>query len=283
MASLQGITRRIRSVRSTRQITKAMQMVAASKLRRAQVAAIAPRDYTVAARELLARLGGGTAVSHHPLYQERPVQKALVIAIAGDRGMAGGYNSNVIRALGKMRRDLGEVGLSVICVGRRVGLFVAGATDVEQISAYEVERNSANEIAVPVLREAIRLYENGEVDAVQLIYTKFVSTVKQEVQTRRLLPVQSDGAAEASEGEYEPEAEELIDYATRRILEAELTTAVLESRASEEAARMVAMMNATDNADEIIGDLTLVLNNARQAMITQEISEISAGAEAIVQ
>jgi F-type H+-transporting ATPase subunit gamma len=276
-----------------------MQMVAASKLRRAQTAALAPRDYTVAARELLARLGSGTGASQHPLYQVRPVTKALVIVIAGDRGMSGGYNSNVMRSLGKLRRELGEAGLSAITIGARAGLYVAGASDVEELAAYDVEKHVASDIAVPVLREAVRMYEDGEVDAVHLIYTKFVSTVKQEIQVRQLLPVVSANAVLASprtspaetlelaspstsaESEYEPEVEELIDYATRRILEAELTTAILESRASEEAARMVAMMNATDNADEIIGDLTLVLNNARQAMITQEISEITAGAEAI--
>jgi F-type H+-transporting ATPase subunit gamma len=258
-----------------------MQMVAASKLRRAQAAALAPRDYTVAARELLARLGGGTAVSQHPLYQERPVAKALAVVVAGDRGMSGGYNSNVMRALGKLRRELGEASLTAITIGSRAGLYVAGASDVEEVAAYDVEKHSANDIAVPVLSEAIKLYEDGEVDAVHIIYTKFVSTVKQEIQVRQLLPVMPSGDAAEAEGEYEPEVEELIDYATRRILEAELTTAILESRASEEAARMVAMMNATDNADEIIGDLTLVLNNARQAMITQEISEITAGAEAI--
>jgi F-type H+-transporting ATPase subunit gamma len=258
-----------------------MQMVAASKLRRAQSAALAPRDYAAAARELLARLGGGTAVSQHPLYDERPVTNALAIVIAGDRGMAGGYNSNVLRALGKLRREQPEGELSAICVGRRAAMFVAGARDVSELASYEIEHATANNIAVPVLREATRLFEDGEVDAVHVIFTKFVSTVKQDVQSVQLLPVLPAGEAAAAEGEFEPEAEELIDYATRRILEAQITVAILESRASEEAARMMAMMNASDNADEIIGDLTLALNNARQAMVTQEISEITAGAEAI--
>jgi F-type H+-transporting ATPase subunit gamma len=281
MASLQGIKRRIRSVRSTRQITKAMQMVEASKLRRTQAAAAAPKDYTQAARELLERLSGQSIAHLNPLFQKRPIKRALTILIAGDRGMAGAYNNNALKALGRHIHELG-VPQQAICIGKRSAMHVARATDIEEVASYNIEAGDADTaIARPVLEEAINRFTSGQVDAVHLVYTQFVSTVKQEVILKQLLPIASEGKNEA--GEFEPEPEELVGYAARRVLEADITQAVLESRASENAARMMAMMNATDNADDLISDYTLALNNARQASITQQIAEISGGAEAITQ
>jgi F-type H+-transporting ATPase subunit gamma len=282
MASLQIINRRIRSVKNTRQITKAMQMVAASKLRRAQLAATAPQAYTQAARQLLSNLGTQTAASTHPLFAVRPVKRALTIVIAGDRGMAGGYNSNIIRALGRHIKETSAEHL-VIAVGKRAALSTARAKDVEAIASFNVDvHDIAGTVALPVLEKVTELYEAGEVDAVHVISTDFVSTVTQKVSVRQLLPVQPPAdPGTPSESTMEPSAEELIDIAVRRVLEAEVLQAILEARASEEASRMLAMMNASDNASDIIGDLTLVYNNARQGKITQEISEISAGAEAI--
>jgi F-type H+-transporting ATPase subunit gamma len=282
MAALQGIKRRIRSVTSTRQITKAMQLVAASKLRRAQEAASGPQDYIAAARELLAGLSGSSEANRHPLYQVRPVKRALTVVIAGDRGMAGAYNSNIFKALGRHIREL-DVPQQAICIGRHAMLQVARASDVDELAAYLIDSGDADiAIAQPVLQEAIELYESGEVDVVHLIYTHFVSTIKQEATVRQLLPVTS-GEVATTERELEPNTEELLDHATRRVLEAEVLQAILEARASEQAARMMAMMNATDNAKELIEDLTLTYNDARQAAITQELAEISGGAEAISQ
>lgn len=282
MPSLQIINRRIRSVKNTRQITKAMQMVAASKLRRAQLAATAPQAYTQAARQLLSNLGAQTVAATHPLFAVRPVKRALTIVIAGDRGMAGGYNSNIIRALGRhMKATPAEH--SVIAVGKRAALSVARASDVRGIASFDADvTDTAGMVALPVLAQATEAYEQGDVDAVYILSTDFVSTVTQKVSLRQLLPVQAPEIAGVhSESTMEPSAEELVDIAVRRVLEAEVLQAVLEARASEEASRMLAMMNASDNASDIIGDLTLVYNNARQGKITQEISEISAGAEAI--
>lgn len=282
MPSLQNIKRRIRSVRGIHQITKAQQLVAASKLRRVQQAAVAPQGYTAAARELLARLSSDPVARRNPFFVARPVSNALVIVVAGDRGMAGAYNSNVIRALG---RHLGElkVPMRAICVGKRASMFVAHAKNVDELASYDISGKGLDvTVAQPALQEALDLYLTGEVDVVHMIYTEFVSTVKQQVQVRQLLPVEAP--EEASQvSETEPEAEELVDFATRRVLEADLLQAILEARASEEAARMVAMMNATDNAGELMEDLTLAFNNARQANITQELAEISGGAEAITQ
>ncbi|HEY6736546.1 MAG TPA: ATP synthase F1 subunit gamma [Candidatus Saccharimonadia bacterium] len=282
MASLQTINRRIRSVKNTRQITKAMQMVAASKLRRAQVAAQQPQAYTAAARALLQQFSTQTAAATHPLFVSRPVKRALTIFVAGDRGLAGGYNANVIRALA---RHIHEVGgeHSAIAIGRRAAAHVARAKNINQLAAYDVEAgDAAADIALPVLAEAIRLFTDGEVDVVHVITTEFVSTVTQRVAVRQLLPVVLPADLQPlPEASTEPEPEELVEFAVRRVLEAEVTQAILEARASEQAARMMAMMNATENADDIIADLTLVYNNERQSGITQQISEISAGAEAI--
>jgi F-type H+-transporting ATPase subunit gamma len=282
MASLQIINRRIRSVKNTRQITKAMQMVAASKLRRAQTAATGPQRYTQAARQLLRDLGAQTMAAMHPLFEQRPVKRGLTILIAGDRGMAGGYNSNIMRALGKHIRET-KAEHDVIAIGKRAALGVARAKDARMIASYDIDvADQATHIVIPVLEAVTEAFEKGEIDAVHVISTDFISTVTQKVEVRQLLPVvPPDEPGAPSESTMEPSPEELIDLVIRRVLEAEVLQAILEARASEEAMRMIAMMNASDNASDIIGDLTLVYNNARQGKITQEISEISAGAEAI--
>lgn len=280
MAALQGIKRRIRSVSGIHQITKAQQLVAASKLRRVQQAALAPQAYTQAAGELLERLARSPEVRKHPLFQERKVGKALTIVIAGDRGMAGAYNSNILRALARHVHEMG-VPMEAICVGKRAAAHVSHARDVDEIASYDISAQGVDVAVVqPVLHTAIDHFLTHKADVVNIIFTHFGSTVKQEVIVEQLLPiVRPEGKAAVSE--FEPEPEDLVDVAARRVLEAKLLQAVLEARASEEAARMVAMMNATDNAGELIGDLTLAYNNARQANITQELAEISGGAEAI--
>ncbi len=283
MAALQGIKRRIRSVTSTRQITKAMQLVAASKLRRAQEAATAPQAYIAAARELLADLTGSAEAKRHPLYAVRPVKRALVIVVAGDRGMAGAYNANILKAMGRHLAEI-DVPTQAICLGRHASLHVARASDLDELAAYNLDEGDAIVgLAQPVLREATDLFEAGKVDAVHLIYTRFHSTLKQEAVVRQLLPVTGGDSETPTERELEPNPEALLDFATYRVLEAEVLQAILEARASEQAARMMAMMNATDNAKELIEDLTLTYNDARQAAITQELAEISGGAEAISQ
>ncbi len=282
MAALQGIKRRIRSVSSTRQITKAMQLVSASKLRHAQEAAIGSRDYTNGAAALLARLAGGSEAAQHPLYQVRPVKRGLMIVIAGDRGLAGAYNSNILKVMSSHIHQLG-VPQQAICIGRHAALHVAKLSDVDELAAYDIDHGDADIVlAQPVLAEAAELFTNGQVDAVHLVSTTYISTVKQTVGIKQLLPVLPSSETTA-EAELEPDAAALVDFATRRVLEGAIVQAILDARASEQAARMMAMMNATDNAKELIEDLTLTFNDARQASITQELAEISAGAEAISQ
>lgn len=281
MASLQNIKRRIKSVRGIRQITKAQQLVAASKLRRVQVAALAPHEYTRAADELLKRLSGVPEVRKFPLFAVRKPKNALVIVVAGDRGMAGAYNSNIFRAF---QKHIGELGVpaKVITIGRRASVFASHLADVEHLGSYDV--NSAGldvTVAQPITQETVDLFTKREIDVAHIIYTSFVSTVKQEVTVTQLLPIERTETTKNTVTDFEPEVEDLIHFAARRVIEARILQAVLDGRASEEAARMLAMMNATDNAGDLINDLTLAYNNARQANITQELAEISAGAEAI--
>jgi F-type H+-transporting ATPase subunit gamma len=280
MATLQAVRGRIRSVAGTRQITKAMQLVAASKLRKYQLSAMGPGLYTEAARELLEHLGGSMVLSLHPLYQVRKVRNVLTIIIAGDHGMAGAYNANVLRQLDENIKKYGVPQLA-LCVGKHAALHVARTPGVDELAAFELEQDDSDlGLARPLLREAIDLFVAEKVDVVDIVYTRFVSTVRQEVVSERLLPV-APPTGGALETKLEPDPERLIDYATRHILEALLLQAILDAQAGEQASRMLAMMNASDNAKELIGDLTLAYNNARQAAITQQISEISAGAEAM--
>lgn len=280
MAALSNIKRRIRSVGSTRQITKAMQLVAASKLRRAADTALGPQAYTAALREVLAGVATAANVGAHPLYRRSQGGSRLAIVIAGDRGLAGAYNSNVLRLLaGYVKRPGGPV--QAIAIGRYAGRHLARLSRVAEIAAYPLDNGeAAASLVKPVLAEATRLFESGQVDQVDVLYTKFVSTVRQEPAMLQLLPVAAPEAGRPA-GELEPDSDALLEYATRRLLEANLMQTILEARAAEQAARMLAMLNASDNAQSLIDDLTLSYNNARQAGITQEIAEISGGSEAM--
>ena len=282
MAELQAIKRRLRSVANTRQITKAMQLVAASKLRRAQAAAEAPKPYTAAIRELMDRVGGSSEVAMSPLFAQRPAQHVLAIVVAADRGLAGAYNSNLFRELSRLQHETsGE--LSVITVGRKGSLHLARVDDIDEMAAYEMDAAEPDtDLARPILAEVTKLFIDGKIDAVHLISTRFRSSSVQVVERRQLLPFTLPEAGTATMSvEAEPDQPTVILAAATHLLEAEVYQAVVEARASEQAARMLAMMNATDNASDLIDDLTLARNNARQSAITQELAEISGGAEAV--
>ncbi len=280
MATQQSIKRRIRSVKNTKQITKAMQLVAASKLRRAQAAALGPQAFMQVARGVLESLSATPEASANPLFENRPIKKALTILIAGDRSLAGAYNSNVFRAFVAHNKAI-RAPQNVICVGRYAARHVARMSDVNEQAAYTMEAHDFNrEIAQPVLAEAIESFISGEVDVVHIIYTKFVSIVRHEVQTIQLLPIKPNTSG-LSARTLEPSPEEVIAFAAERLLEAQVLQAILDGRASFFASQMLAMKSATDNAGDLIDDLTLAFNNARQAAITQELAEISAGSEAM--
>jgi F-type H+-transporting ATPase subunit gamma len=290
VASRQQIKQRIGSVKSTKQLTKALQLVAASKLRRAQDAAVGPRAYAELARNILARLrhiAGGESEFH--LFEERPIKNRLLIVVTSDMGKAGAYNSNVIRRMiQELQADrAASIGTSVIVIGRQAANAVGRIADLDVRAAYSglPDKPDANTLR-PILTTSVGLFADGDVDAVDMIYTKFISTVVQEVQAKRLLPAgldlePSDEAKEDLDFTVEPSAEVLLQSTTLRLLDAQIYQALLEAAASEHSMRMLAMKNATDNASDIVDDLTLEYNNARQAAITQELAEISGGAEAM--
>jgi F-type H+-transporting ATPase subunit gamma len=291
MASRQQIKRRIGSVKSTKQITKAMQLVAASKLRRAQEAVVGPRAYAELAREILARLRANTeGESEFHLYAERPIKERLLIVIASDIGLAGAYNANVLRRMIQeiqADRDKG-VTTSIIAIGKQAAHAVNRIQGLEVRAIYQdlPDKPSSDDLR-PILTSIVGLFADQIVDAVDIVTTKFLSTVSQKVQVLRLLPagieaeVTEQPKAINSAVTIEPSAEVLLRSTTLRLLDAQIYQALLESEASEQSSRMVAMKNATDNASDIIDDLTLEFNNARQAAITQELAEITGGAEAI--
>lgn len=293
MASRQQIKRRIGSVKNTKQITKAMQLVAASKLRRAQEAAAGPRAYAALAQKMLAQLRqvAGESGQEIAAFQERPVTRRLLVVIASDRGLAGAYNSNVVRRMIKelaADRDNG-IQTSVITIGRQAATAASRISNLDVRGVYQdlPDRPTADELR-PILSSVVGLFADGEVDAVDIVNTQFISTVVQQVQVKRLLPAgilaADDGQEETPEldlPKVEPSVEVLLQLVTMRLLDAQIYQALLEAAASEHSMRMLAMKNATDNASDIIEDLTLEFNNARQAAITQELAEITGGAEAM--
>jgi F-type H+-transporting ATPase subunit gamma len=287
MASTQILKSRIRSVKSTRQITKAMQLVAASKMRRAQDATKASSPYTLAARQLLTALSTHTSVKNHPLFVSRKVKTRLLIVIASDKGLAGAYNSNIVRVYAQELQSDDKAGIknTTITVGRKAAQFVSRIKDTQVLGAYEElpDKPDGSELRA-ILDNAHALYTSGEVDAVDVIYTDFVSSVLQESKVIRVLPAGFDPVTEpnvAGDATYEPSAEEVLDGVAYRLVGAQIYQALLDSRASEHSMRMMAMKNATDNASDLIDDLTLEMNKARQSAITQELAEISGGVEAL--
>jgi len=288
MASTIVLKRRISSIKNTRQITKAMQLVSASKLRRAQEYAQASRAYADLANELLARIGGIAEVERQPLFAKRAVKTRLYVVITSNSGLAGAYNANVLKQLTvAVRADQHEkVATGVIAIGSKGAQFVRRIREIDLLAAYPGfgDQPTANDLR-PVLNTIVDQYKDGEVDDVQVLYTKFKSTVSQEAQSLQLLPAQAGVAAEGAKpianGNFEPNVETVIDQVATRLIEAQVWQALLESIASEHAMRMVAMKNATDNAKDLIDDYTLELNTARQAAITQELAEITGGAEAL--
>ncbi|HEX7963184.1 MAG TPA: ATP synthase F1 subunit gamma [Candidatus Saccharimonadales bacterium] len=288
MASRQQIKRRIGSVRNTRQITKAMQLVAASKLRHAQEAVVRPRDYAQLAREILTRLRQlGAGESEFKLFAERPVKRRLIIAMTSDLGLAGAYDANVVRQLiTEAQADHGKgVKTAVVAIGRKAAQaasHIAGL-EVEAVYTKMPDKPTADDLR-PILSSIVAKFADGDVDQVDIIFTKFVSSISQQVQLQRLLPAGFEEAElndELAHADVEPDVGSLLRAAALRLLEAQIYQAFLEAVASEQSMRMLAMKNATDNASDLIEDLTLEYNNARQAAITQELAEITGGAEAL--
>jgi len=295
VAKIQQIRRRIKSVKNIKQITKAMEMVAASKLRRAQEATLNSRVYAIAMREAIAQLRRSFKAGDHELFKQRPVKSQLIILISSDRGLAGAYNSNLFKVLLAELREAENrqpaVATKLIVIGSKGAQFAARLTGrVELVGSY-TDWPAAPLLAdiQPIVKTALKLYRKGEVDQCSVIYTDFVSMVKQAVKRQDILPIDPDKllppGAEISvnirESIFEPSPAAVLDFIIPRFIDTQIYQATLEANASEQVMRMMAMKSASDNAEELTDDLTLTYNGARQAVITQELSEITAGAEAL--
>ncbi len=287
MASRQQLKQRITSVKSTKQITKAMELVSASKMRRAQELALRSRDYRNAARQILARLRELTDVRKHPLYMQRPIKTRLHVIVTSNRGLAGAYNSNVLKMETRELTADKAAGVTsqAIVVGKQGARFIVRFADVEVIAAYQdfPDHPTANDIR-PILNTIVEQFMAGTADAVDVLYTDYKSSITQEVTSERILPaayVDDPIEPDLENAIFEPSATAVLNAVTERLIEAQLTQAFMESAASEQSMRMMAMKSATDNASDLIEDLTLAFNTARQAAITQELAEITGGAEAI--
>lgn len=292
MASTITLKRRITSIKNTRQITKAMQLVSASKMRRAQEYALRSRAYRDMAYDLLARLNATREVETQPLFKSREVSSRLYIVVTSNSGLAGAYNANVLKqlALGLQQDRKSGVTSKVVVIGSKGVQFVRRLKNVELLAFYPAfgDEPSANDLR-PILTTLMEQYTTESVDEVRLVYTLFKSNISQIAQSTQLLPASieeftGDNAAPADAkliSNFEPSVETVVEQVATRLVEAQLWQAVLESQASEHSARMMAMKNATDNANELIADYTLEYNTARQAGITQELAEITGGAEAL--
>ncbi|HSW85831.1 MAG TPA: ATP synthase F1 subunit gamma [Candidatus Saccharimonadales bacterium] len=285
MASTITLKRRIKSITNTRQITKAMELVSASKLRRAQSYAGRSREYRDLAYDLLKKLNAMSEVERMPLFQKRQVRNRLFVIITSNTGLAGAYNANILKLLTLgLREGHSNVKNHVITIGSKGAQFVRRLQDVDLMAAYSPfgDQPTANDIR-PLLNTVIDAYTDEKVDQVSIIYTDFKTNLVQEAVNLQLLPapiLDIDSQTPAISN-FEPDVETVVQEVTTRLIEAQLWQAVLESLASEHAMRMVATKNATDNANDLIDDYTLELNTARQAAITQELAEISGGTEAL--
>ncbi len=288
MASTQQLKSRIRSVKNTKQITKAMQLVAASKMRRAQEADKASAPYTRAANELLTYLASQGTTDLHPLFvTHKAVKSRLLIVVAADKGLAGAYNSNIMKLYTRELKSDDDEGIAnkTIAVGRRATQFVTRIKDTEIIGAYEdLPDHPAGAELRAILDTARDQFEAGKVDAVDIIYTEFVNSMTQTAKIQRVMPAGyevTEVSDEIREAEYEPDLETVLDGVAYRLVGAQIFQAMLDAKASEWSMRMIAMKNATDNASDLADDLTLEMNKARQSAITQELAEISGGVEAL--
>jgi F-type H+-transporting ATPase subunit gamma len=289
MATQQDIKRRISSVNNTKKITKAMELVAGSRLRRAQARIEALRPYADRMQQLVVDVAGNAGhMTDQPLLARREVKTVAVVALTGDRGLAGAFNANVVRRALEIAREQRAAGNEVVwlVIGRRGAstlrfrrqTITADYTGITDRPAYADAQAIAGRVA--------ELYEQGEVDRVVMVYNHFLSALSQRLDEVELLPVPEEaitGEAVTIEGSfiYEPDEREILHDLIPTYLEITIYRALLESTASEHGARMTAMRNASDNAGTLIDDLTLKMNRARQAEITQEILEVVAGADAL--
>ena len=288
MAAGKEIRGKIKSVENTKKITKAMEMVAASKMRKAQERMRAARPFTEKVRGIAANLGRANPEYVHPFMAVNDAKGTGYIVVTTDKGLCGGLNTNVLRVLTSMLREGQTKGFTpqAVAIGNK-GLGFLGRNGVKVVAhATQLGDTPHLEKMIGPVKVLLDAYVNGEISSVQLCYTRFINTMKQESVVEQLLPlssekIQKDSKQHSWDYVYEPDANVVIDDLLLRYVEALVYQAVAESMASEQSARMVAMKSATDNAGSVIGELKLIYNKTRQAAITKELSEIVAGAAAV--
>ena len=283
------LRRRIKSVESTKKITKAMELIAASRIVKAQARVAAARPYSEQITDVILHLSGAGASLNHPLLTPRDeVRTVGLVVITADRGLAGGYNSTVIRAAERALQ-------AEVAAGREYSLILVGkkALNYFRFGGYRIDAsfngfsdNPTYEDARTIAAEVRERFDNGAIDQLELVYTQFLSVATQRSTVRRFLPLEATSMVEAAQGpqadyEFEPAPGQILDAIVPRYVEARLYAALLDAAASEHAARQRAMKSATDNADELIKVLSRKMNRARQDSITTEIIEIASGAEAL--
>ncbi|MCS0592292.1 F0F1 ATP synthase subunit gamma [Massilia norwichensis] len=291
MAAGKEIRGKIKSVENTKKITKAMEMVAASKMRKAQDRMRAARPYSEKVRNITANLATANPEYTHAFMANAKDTKAKAvgfIVVTTDKGLCGGMNTNVLRQVTQKTRELEAAGnrIEVVAIGNK-GLGFLGRIGVKVVSSVtQIGDTPHLDKLIGPIKVMLDAYQDGQLDAVYLCYTKFINTMRQEPVVEQLLPLpagrlEADAGAHAWDYIYEPDAQVVIDELLMRYVEALIYQSVAENLASEQSARMVAMKAATDNAGNVIGELKLVYNKTRQAAITKELSEIVSGAAAI--
>lgn len=287
MPTPREIKRRIQSIRNTSQITRAMEMVAASKMRRAQQAVTASRPYSERLRLMIGDLAAMAAADEEqnefPLLERREINRSQLMIVTADRGLAGAFNSNVIRRATQFMREReeGYENIDVVAIGRKGRDFMNrfGQPMVADFTNLP-DRLSIDDVR-PMIQVASEDFISGKVDAVYAVYTQFINTLRQEPRVLQILPIEpQEDTGEVHDYIFEPDPAAVLNALLPRYIEVQIYQTLLESVASEHSARMVAMRNATDNAKEIQDELTMTYNKARQAQITAEVSEIAAGAVA---
>ncbi len=291
MAGTKEIRTKIKSVQNTRKITKAMEMVAASKMRKAQERMRAARPYAEKIRNVAAHMAQANPEYKHPFMVERDIKRAGLIVVTTDKGLCGGLNTNVLRAVTNQLRDLQNKGVETqaTAIGTKGTQFLGriGAKVVSNV--VHLGDTPHLEKLIGAIKVQLDAFTAGEIDAVYLAYTRFINTMKQEPVVEQLLPLTADKLTQSAAEKqayswdyiYEPDAQTVVDELLIRYVEALVYQAVAENMASEQSARMVAMKAASDNAKNVIGELQLVYNKTRQAAITKELSEIVSGAAAV--
>ncbi len=299
MAKTRELRRRIKSVKNTAQITKAMQMVSATKMRRAQNQALNGRPYTLTLNEVLQKVSGKVSIETHPLLVTKPFNKAAVLVLTSDKGMCGSLNSNILRVL-LADEKINSKDTAIYTMGRKAREFVV-RTGRNLVADFENPEKVEFVIATRIRKMLVEAFLNNEYKEVYLLYPEFKSTLRQEAKLVKLLPIepvilgtQSEAwrtpeskkdAGQASmtntEFLYEPNPTTVLDFALIHHVDVQIYQAMLETKASEHSARMIAMQNATDNALELVDDLNLTYNQMRQSAITTELLEITSAAAAL--